>query len=188
MVILQKRKAIVFIDGNNWYHNLKSMIGKPKRVNLEKLSKLICNKFNFDLIDIRYYNSIPDIEVGEEKYYKHMVFLDGIKRGGIKVNTRRLKTIKNGDIKFWVEKGIDVMISADMMNFCLIKGLCDVCILVSGDADFLPAMKLIKEQRKEVISVSVSKGYSRDLRSGDFRYMVLKKEDIETCFGGSDGK
>ncbi len=183
------KKAIVFVDGNNWYHNVKTIFRKPKVVDIRKLAKLVCDKFDLDLVEVRYYNSIPDIEMGEETYYKHMVFLAGLKKKGLSVNTAHLKKIKAEGKMLRVEKGIDVMIASDMINLSLVKGVCDVCILVSGDADFLPAMRLIKNQKKEVITVSISRGYSRDLRSGDFRYMVLKKEDLNKCFGGyNEGK
>jgi uncharacterized LabA/DUF88 family protein len=185
---IQKRKAVVFVDGNNWYHNLKSIFRKPRVVDIDKLSRLVCDNFGFELKGIRYYNSIPDIELGEENYYKHMVFLAGLKKSGMSVNTCRLKVINNNGVKVRVEKGVDVMVAADMIDLCLVKGEADVCVLISGDADFLPAMHLIKCQGKEVVTASVSRGYSRDLRNGDFRYIVLKKPDLESCFGGSNGK
>jgi len=175
------RRAVVFVDGNNWYHNVKSIFKKPRVVDIERLAKLVCDKFDLKLVEIRYYNSIPDIGLGEENYYKHMVFLAKLKNRGLKVNTTRLKKINvNGKI-LRVEKGIDVMIASDMVDLCLISGTCDVCVLVTGDADFLPAMKLIKGQGKEVITASISRGYSRDLRGGAFRYFVLKKADLDKC-------
>lgn len=182
------KKAIVFVDGSNWYHNVKSIVDKPRVVDFRRLADLICKKFEFNVLKIRYYNSVPDIGLGEENYYKHMVFLAELKRKGIIVNTRRLKIIKNQGKLLRIEKGVDVKIASDMIDLCLVRGRCDVCILISGDADFLPAMKVIKRQGKEVITASVGKGYSRDLRSGDFRYAVLKKGDIVKCFKGYNGK
>ena len=183
-----KKKAVVFIDGNNWYHNVKSVIEKPRGLDFWKLSKLVCDNFGLEVSEVRYYNSIPHIGLGEENYYKHMVFLAGLKRKNIIVNTRKLKSVTNKGVTIWVEKGVDVMIASDMIDLCLVKNSCDTCVLFSGDADFLPAMKLIKNQGKEVITTSVSRGYSRDLRAGDFRYMVLKKDDVVKCFGGYNGK
>ena len=145
-------------------------------------------RFGFDLVEVRYYNSIPDIELGEEMYYKHMVFLAGLKKKGLTVSTAHLKKIRVEGRVLRVEKGIDVMIAADMANLCLVKGDCDVCVLISGDADFLPVMRLIKNQKKEVITATTSKGYARDLRAGEFRYFVLKKDDLDKCVGSYDGK
>ena len=181
---MANKKAIVFVDGNNWYHNVKSIFRKPRVVDIEKMARLVCDGFDFDLVEVRYYNSIPDIELGEENYYKHMVFLAGLKKKGLTVNTAHLKKIRVEGKVLRVEKGIDVMIATDMISKALLEGVCDVCILVSGDADFLPAMRLIKAQKKEVITASTSKGYARDLRAGDFRYVVLKKDDLDKCVGG----
>ena len=74
-MINNKKRAIVFIDGNNWYHNLKSILNKPGILSFKKLANLIAEHFNLNIKEIRYYNSIPDIELGEKIYYKHMVFL-----------------------------------------------------------------------------------------------------------------
>jgi len=179
-----KRSAIVFVDGNNWYHNVKKVIAKPRGLDFFKVGRVVCERFGLDLVEVRYYNSVPDIDLGEENYYKHMVYLAGLKKKGVKVNTRKLKVVRSGGKKLRIEKGVDVKVAADMIDFCLVDDLCDVCILLSGDADFLPAMDVIKKQGKEVITASVSKGYSRDLRGGDFRYVVLKREDLDGCFGG----
>jgi len=181
--MVTKKRAIVFVDGNNWYHNVKTIFRKPRVVDIRKVAMLACDKFGLDLVEVRYYNSIPDIEMGEENYYKHMVFLAGLKNKGLIVNTAHLKKIKVDGKLVRVEKGVDVMIASDMANLCLIKGVCDVCVLVSGDADFLPVMRLIKERGNEAISVSISRGYSRDLRAGAFRYLCLKGGDLDKCVG-----
>lgn len=182
MVVLKSKKnAILFVDGNNWYHNVKSLIRKPRGLDFEKIGRLVCERFGFDLLEVRYYNSVPDIALGDENYYKHMVFLAGLKRKGVKVNTRKLKVVNTRGQKLRIEKGVDVKIAADMIDFSLVDDRCDVCILLSGDADFLPAMNVIKRQGKEVITASVGRGYSRDLRSGDFRYVVLKRDDLDGC-------
>ena len=51
-----------------------------------------------------------------------------------------------------------------MLDLSVIKNKCDCCILISGDADFVPASKLIKKSGKEVFSTSLTKGYSFELR------------------------
>ena len=173
-----KRKAIVFIDGSNWYHNSKALV-KPGNIDFIKLSKFICEHFDLNLNEVRYYNSIPDIADGEEVYYKHIKFLEKLKKQGIIVNTRKLKKIIKD--KIVIEKGVDVLISADMIKKSLVDKSCDVCILVSGDADFIPVMEIIKETKKEAISCSVLQGYARELLQGKFRYFILKKENLDKC-------
>jgi len=182
---VKKKRAIVFVDGNNWYHNLKSTIGKPRIVELKKLSQMIGEHFDLDVVGIKYYNSVPDIGLGDIVYYKHMVFLDRLKKQGIKVQTRKLKKIKEDGKIIRVEKGVDVMVAVDMVSSALIEDKCDSCVLISGDADFVPVMQLIKKAGKEVISVSVMKGYAREILQGEFRFWMLKKSDLEKCMIGS---
>ncbi len=211
--IMSKKIAIVFIDGNNFYHNAKNVIN-PSLIDFTKLSKFICTHFNLDIKEIRYYNSIPDISDNRLTYHKHMEFLSDLKKQNIKVFSRKLQKTSTkealkerkevidsldfceickplsenicseciGKIKKR-EKGIDVLIAVDIIRKSIIENKCDVCILISGDADFIPAMQTIKNFKKEVITVSVFPGYSRQLREGKFRYFYLKKEDLIThCF------
>lgn len=173
-----KRDAIIFIDGSNWYHNCKNMI-KPGKIDFKKLSKFICDYFNLNLKEIRYYNAIPDIADGEETYYKHIKFLENLKKQEINVQTRKLKKIAKR--KIVIEKGIDVLISADMIKKSFVDKDCDVCILISGDSDFIPVMEIIKSLKKEAITCSVLQGYARELLQGKFRYLILNKEDLAKC-------
>ena len=181
MINVNKKSAIVFIDGNNWYHNAKAVVGKPRYINFKKLSNIIAERFNLSIKELRYYNSIPDIELGDEVYYKHMVFLARLKKQGIVVNTRKLKKIKENGKTLRIEKGIDVMICADLISKSLVEKKCDCCVLISGDSDFVPVMQLIKKAGKEVLTTSVIKGYARELLQGEFRFWILKKSDLEKC-------
>lgn len=170
------RKAVVFYDGNNIYHNLRKIIDSTKDVDYRKLAEFICGKFDLELINIRYYNSIP-VKSDGEIYKKQLEFINSLNKKGIVVSTRELHG--KGDYKR--EKGIDVLITVDMINECLIKNNCDVCILVSGDADFIPVMQIIKDSKKEAIVSSVYAGFSQKFREGEFRYLILKKQDILEC-------
>jgi len=174
---MEKRRAIIFIDGSNFYHNSKSLIDKPSKIDFKKLSEFVCDHFQLELNEIRYYNAVPDISDDKTVYYKHMEFLDGLKKQGIIVEERKLKKIK--ELKIKIEKGIDVMIASEMIRKTLVDKKCDVCILISGDADFIPAMQIIKEAGYEVIVCSPKYGFSNELRQGKFRYLILNKENLE---------
>lgn len=175
------KSAIVFVDGNNWYHNLKKLVEKPKLIDFHKLVKFIESKFGVSVKEIRYYNSIPPIEHGEENYYKHMLYLNSLKSKGIYVDVCNLKKMNGDDYIYWVEKGVDVKISTDMVTKCVTEKSCDCCVLLSGDSDFIPVMRLIKRSKGEVITVSPFKGYSRDLQGGEFRFWRLNVEDLNKC-------
>lgn len=176
LILKMLKKAIVFVDGNNFYHNIKKIIEKPRKISFKKLANLICSHFNLELVEINYYNSIPSSSE-KETYQKHLSFLEELKSEGINVKVREL----HGRGNHKREKGVDILITTDMIDTCLIKNKCDVCILITGDADFVPVMQMIKDAKKETIVSSIYSGFSRRFREGNFRYWILKKEDILGC-------
>jgi uncharacterized LabA/DUF88 family protein len=206
-------QAVIFIDGNNFYHNLRQMKIKPGNIDFTKLVNTICKKLGCQLKEARYYNSTPTLGDGKELYYSHLKFIDGLKnKPKFTVKTRKLQVhssqelIKEkrelidsmdlcnsckpiveenilgaiGNVKK-KEKGIDVMLAIDLVEHA-IKKKADYLIILSGDADFVPAMDLAKENNGTVFSVGLAKGYSRELRE-KFEFYVLGKNNLmENCF------
>ncbi len=202
-------QAIVFVDANNWYHNVKKFF-EPGEVDIVKVAEFLSKKYESKLVQIRWYASTPSIADGEKMYYKHMAFLQHLEKKGIKVITRKLQrlssdevlkkrksTINNLDLckncKPLVEsvfldladlkkkeKGIDVWVAIDMIKESIIDKNCDVCILISGDADFTPALELIRNHGKDVLTAMVPWGYSSELRQ-KFPYVIINQETLRQC-------
>jgi len=210
------KEAIVFVDANNWYHNVK-LLFRPSSISITKISNLICKNLKLDLKEIRWYASIPDIADGDKTYYDHMNFLALLEKEGVKVITRKLQRLSAkeilkkkretidsldlcdnckqlieasfldlADIKR-KEKGIDVWVAIDLIKKSMVDNECDVCILISGDGDFVPAVKLIKEAGKEVLSAFVPFGYSSELRNST-SYFIIRKETLTKCFRDYESK
>ncbi|MBU1158355.1 MAG: NYN domain-containing protein [Candidatus Thermoplasmatota archaeon] len=204
-----KSDAIIFIDGNNFYHNSRSMGIKPGSIDFDKLINFICLEFKCNRKQVRYYNSEPDISDGTKKYYGAQKFFSELKKLGFIVQTRKLQKQSNekeinarikviDDEEYCPicrplvenaciqcvgrfskkEKGIDVWIAIDMLNLCLLRNECDMCILVSGDGDFVPALDIIKGSGKEVASTSVYHGYSNLLRE-KHRFKTITEQELE---------
>lgn len=206
------KRAIVFIDGNNFYHSIKKTGIKPSDIDFQRLTDAVCEHFGAKRKKTIYYNSLPDISEGQEKYYTQIRFFDKLKNLlNFEVRTRKLQRhskketlqLKKEQLKDLdlcetcrpiveancmdcigktekKEKGIDVMISIDIIDAAG-KDTCDMCILISGDADFVPALERAKKRGKEVRTASLPKGYSSQLR-GKFRYLVLDSEFLsENC-------
>ena len=203
------KKAIIFFDANNWYHNIKHY-SKPSRIDITKIVKILSEKFNFEILEIRWYASMPSIKDGELMYNLHRAWLGNLEKLGVKVITRKLQRLSNkeilkkkrdtidnldlcnnckplvesvfldlADIKK-KEKGIDIWIAIDMIKFSIIEDKCDICVLISGDTDFVPALDLIKTHKKEVLTSMVPLGYSSELRQ-KFPYFILNKEILIKC-------
>src|SRR3989344_4454110 len=86
------KEAIIFIDGNNLYHNLKQMKIKPSNLNFQKLVNLICKGFNIGLKEVRYYNSMPTLRDGKDLYFSHLKFIDELRKiPKFIIHTRKLQ-------------------------------------------------------------------------------------------------
>lgn len=89
---MSKEEAYVFIDGNNFYHNVKKLSIKPSHVDFTKLCDFICSKFECKRGLTLYYNSIPSIKDGEKMYYDHIKFLNKLRKlPRFEVKTRKLQ-------------------------------------------------------------------------------------------------
>jgi len=202
------KKAILFIDANNWYHNVKPSF-KPSDIDILKLKEFIsCEKY-LKIVEVRWYASMPNRKDSELVYKRQRAFLGHLQKQGIKIITRKLQRLSNKELKkkrqdfieSWdlckvckpiveesfldisdhnqKEKGIDVWIAIDMVKEA-IKDNLDCCVLIAGDADYVPAFSLIKEIGKDVLSCFVPRGYSNELRQ-KFDYMIFKREQLVKC-------
>jgi len=201
------KKAILFVDANNWYHNIKYWF-KPSDIDVIKLKDFISTNYNLDVVEIRWYASMPNRGDNELVYKRQRAFLGRLEKQGIKIITRKLQRLSNKELKkkrqdfieSWdlcdscrpiveesfldvadhhqKEKGIDVWVAIDMVKSA-IDGT-DCCVLIAGDSDYVPAFSLIKEVGKDVLSCFIPRGYSNELRQ-KFPYRILKKEDLSKC-------
>jgi len=210
------KKAIFFFDANNWYHNVKKY-HNPSGIDIQKLVNHLCKVKDYELVEIRWYASIPSISDGSDMYYRHISYLESLRKKGIIVITRKLQKLSNkeiikkkqqiisnldlcesceklveanfldlADIKR-KEKGIDVWIGVDMLNLSVIEKRCDVCVLISGDADFVPALNIVKNNKKEILTAMTPLGYSRELIK-EFPYFIIKNETLLRCFKDYPGR
>lgn len=190
------------------YHNVKHLF-KPSDIDLEKLKEFISKEKDLDVVEIRWYASMPNMADNELVYKKQRAFLGHLQKEGVKIITRKLQRLSNKELKkkrkdfieSWdlcnvckpiveasfleisdhnqKEKGIDVWIAIDMIKESILGDI-DCAVLISGDADFVPAFDLIKELKKDVLSSSVPRGYSNELRQ-KFPYLILDKKILSKC-------
>jgi len=120
--------AIIFIDGNNLYHNVLSMGVRPGNVDFKRFVDYACMKLRCRWTRAIYYNSVPDITDGDDVYYGHMKFLSEMRKiPGFEVKTRKLQ--KQSNEKRVFEK----MREIDARTFCskcipLVKEMCHECL------------------------------------------------------------
>lgn len=157
---MEKQRVAIFIDGSNLYHNLKRY---EIRIRFEDIIKKLETKRA--VVDIFYYTALLDEEYDPERYKKHIEFLDKIKQipnfNVILCNLKRI-VLKDGTIDYQI-KGDDIYLAADLIKGAY-ENLYDVAIIVSGDEDFIPAIKLAQKNKKKVINAFFPKSSSYLLR------------------------
>lgn len=90
---------------------------------------------------------LSDYPIGEEKRNKERIYRPIDRRFGYIVNygTRKVKTnAKTGKQELGEEKGVDSEIICQMLMGAFLNHY-DVCILLSDDADYIPAVRRVQE-------------------------------------------
>lgn len=168
---MNNQRAAIFIDGSNLYHNLKRY---KIKTNFENIVKKIETKR--EIVDIFYYTALLDKSIDEKRYNSHKSFLDKIKQipnfNIVLCNLRRMM-LEDGKIDFAI-KGDDVHLATDLIKGAY-ENLYDIAIIVSGDADFIPAIKLAQKNGKKVINAFFPKSSSYQLRNCCNGSINLKK-------------
>ena len=182
---LFKMRASIFIDGNNLYHNLRKIYEDNKKLinfNFEKFCNFL--KEERDLTEIFYYNTTLDITKDKEKYKSQQKFFNKLKTIPkfnlvlCKLVKRKLK--KTGEF-YYVIKEDDIHLASDMIKGAF-KNYYDIAILVSGDGDFVPAIKVVQEEGKQVENIYFKQSLSWNLKQTCNKSKRLTKEILDKFF------
>ncbi|MBI2172703.1 MAG: NYN domain-containing protein [Candidatus Aenigmarchaeota archaeon] len=158
-------RAAIFIDGSNFYHSVKGTFQiHDNQVDFAKLIEVLKNKRL--LIGVYYYNAPLDRGYNFEIYRKQQKFFSELRKiPGFHVVLCDMRKIKKPDGKFeFAVKGDDIYLATDMLSFAY-ENVYDTAILVSGDGDFVPAIKKVQKLGKKVENAYFSVSRSDFLRS-----------------------
>jgi len=168
--VAEVKRVMLFIDGSNFYHNLKQHYKKTQIDFALLVDKLTGN--DRELIRTYYYNSPIDRNMNEEEYRKQQKFFERIKRiDCFEIKLGRLQNNEDGSKK---EKGTDVNIAVDMITKAY-KDQYDVAILISGDADLAQVVQEVKDLAKHVELVVVPGQKCYHLRDTVDRVITIDK-------------
>ena len=168
-------RLMIFIDGSNLFRSFRR--NRPDiKYNIKKLVQLLTE--NRKLIRVYYFGSIR-----QPPKERQIRFYDGLRYDGIHVTTRPLK-IRTKIINcpyekgrecrqiFEVEKGVDVALVTKMLSFAF-KNVYDIAVLVSGDADYIEAVRQIQDLGKRVEIVAFKDAIAPGLRKIADRFIAL---------------
>jgi len=175
----------IFIDGNNFYFGLKRIYKKDKNLtdfSFQKFGDFIAN--GREVQNIFYYNAPLDRTKDLEGYKRQQKFFEKLKKipNFNLILCKLLKRkIKETGKYFYVLKEDDIYMAGDMIKGAF-KSYYDTAILVSGDGDFVPAVKIVQEEGKGVENVYFKKSASTNLKQHCDKSVRLTKELLDKCF------
>jgi uncharacterized LabA/DUF88 family protein len=180
------KRAVVFVDGSNWYHKLKKLLNANHR------SAEMKPPVDFDvraflkevtspdvLTDIHYYigkvRRIRGDEKSELLYANQQRLIAFLQQQQIRLGFGNLIAYPDGS---YHEKGVDILLAVEMIRLGLEKKY-DTAYLLSSDTDLVPAVDECRRLGREVIYVGSSlHGQSFGLTKSCNRTILLQPKDI----------
>ncbi len=175
---LMSERVVIFIDGSNFYHGLKTNIG-VKDINFLKFARKLARKRK--LVRVYYYNAPLDINCDKENYWKQQEFFDKLRKlPNFKLVLVRLQKRIVNEKPIYTIKGDDVYLATHLIVLAY-NDAYDTAILVSGDADFIPAIKAVQAKGKQVDNYYFNKGGSWHLRHECDNSVLMDEKFMEGC-------
>ena len=171
-------RVMIFIDGSNFYHGLKNDIGGVD-IDFNKFAELLAG--NRELIGVHYYNAPLDSKMDPERYKKQQQFFERLKKiPNFNLVLVRLQKRKLDGKIYYAVKGDDIHIAVDMIMQAQSNSY-DTAVLVSGDGDFVPAVKAVQAFGKHIENYYFKTGHSWHLKQVCNKSVLMSKELIEKC-------
>ena len=147
---MKKIRVSVFIDGRNFYHEAKNLKKGGLKIRLQDIvDKLVGNR---ELVTAYYYNARLDKKYDPEKYESHNKFIEIVKsfpKFRVVLCDWRKITEEDGTVRYDT-KGDDVHLAHDLLMGA-VRDEYDIAVIVSGDADFIPILKTVREEYKKKV-------------------------------------
>ncbi|MBM3328667.1 MAG: NYN domain-containing protein [Calditrichaeota bacterium] len=186
-------RIAILIDGNNFYKGCQLNFSRTD-IDFRKFGLKICNAVGGDLLRIYYYNAHVSKTLDPLGYQRQQKFFDNLR-------ATQFVTLKLGHLVyhrlrseqgfssqyFPTEKGIDVQIAVDMVRFGLLKS-CEAIVLVSGDSDYIYAVRFAKDLGCNIFVASFPLGGSRELQNEGDGHILLDRAFIQDCLIRSDDR
>lgn len=154
---MTKTRVMVFIDAANLNKSAEKL---GIRIDYEKLKKLF--EFPEHQLIRPYYYTATDNNPSRKKYF------DKLQEFGYEIRTQEIEE-RHGEI---VQKGVDIQLAVEMLDFGS-HDRYDTVILGSGDQDFLPVVKAVKDLGKIVWVAAFEHSCSIKLKLEADKYINL---------------
>lgn len=174
-------RVALFFDGKNFYSGWRES-AKGRRIDFARLAEWLVQKAQGKTLwGAYYYTGIDEVTHGQnESQQKLAGFLDMLEtQPGFFVHTfkRRVGSISctecGAENRYILEKEVDTTMVANMVQMAA-QNAFDTMVLLSGDADYAPAIKAVRQFGKQVFIASWGgTGVSKRIRSSVFGHIDM---------------
>ena len=184
--------AIVFID-DGFLSKLSKHFGDGNylKVHRKDFAENLCKNENLNCKNIFIYtappfqNPIPnESEIKRKEGYDK--FVKSLEKEGVVVREGRCQRLKIGDEYVYSQKGVDTLLTMDLMKVAPKHKEVKKIILVASDSDFVPVIKDLQEEGIKVILYTYFDknrkslfSTSNELIKSVYKYVMLEKENFE---------
>ena len=176
-------KISIYIDGANFVYGLKTLNQKYSdyHFDFKNFLKKIVGKNN--LINIFYYNASLKQAINPRRFREQQKLLARLRKiAKCKVILcKRQKRFNKDDEEDYIIKGDDIYLALNMLNDSW-ENRYDKAILISGDGDFVPLLKYVKNKNKKVEVVSFREIASKNLINESDRFIFINKKTTNKFF------
>jgi uncharacterized LabA/DUF88 family protein len=170
---------MVFIDGSNLYHSLKSFFNRTD-IDMGGLADRLIEKRR--LIRVYYYNARVGRKEESDRYRRQQAFFKG-------VTSTPYVELRLGRLVYqdWpnsppYEKGVDIQLATDLLTHSF-KNNFDVAVIVAGDTDYVGALQSVKDNGKNVeVALFGKDRTSRPLREVADRVIEMDGRFLRGCW------
>ena len=148
-----KKKAIIYIDGYNWYHGIFRHKPEWKWLNLQSFFKTL--RSDEEIIAIKLFSAWiehdPSAKERQERYFNALRALPLVKIIFGLFQNREVTCRADCGRKYKVpeEKKTDVNLAVEIMDDA-IKNACEKMFVISGDADVQPAVEWVAKNHGHI--------------------------------------
>lgn len=141
-------RVAIFIDGGYFEKITKNEFGEAI-VDFRKLVEILAN--GKEVLRAYYYHCLPyksnpPTPEESERFAKKESFFSHLRRlprFSLRLGKLAFRGIDNNGNRLFEQKGIDTLLSIDMVNLAATKQVSDI-ILLAGDSDYIPAIDVTK--------------------------------------------
>ncbi len=179
------KRVAVFIDGNNFYFGLRKLYGKNKSLkdfDFQSFANFLAGEGK--VVGICYYNAQLDREFNSKKFKSQKEFfakLKSIPNFNLVLCKLLKRNITGTNRYYYIIKEDDIHMAVDMVDGSA-DDTFDTAVLVSGDGDFVPAVRSVQRRNKKIQNVYFKDSSSRSLKNHCDKSLELTKEILNDFF------